>query len=177
MFGQKIYLRALEPSDLELLYQWENNVEIWPVSQTIAPFSKYTLKEFIRYLSQDIYTSKQLRLMVDEKGSHQTVGIVDLFDIDPLNLRAGIGILILPDFCRQGYASEALKLIENHAFNRLHLHQIYSNVMMNNEASLRLFTHAGFTVVGIKKEWQLTPQGFVDEVILQKINKKEIFHT
>jgi diamine N-acetyltransferase len=171
MFGQKVYLRALEPSDLELLYQWENNPDVWSVSQTIAPFSKYTLKEFVRHLSQDIYTAKQLRLMVDEQSSKQTVGIVDLFSIDPLNLRAGIGILIVPDFRRKGYASEALQLIINHAFKRLHLHQLYCNVMVNNEASLRLFARAGFTIAGTKKDWQLTPKGFVDECILQRLNE------
>jgi len=171
MFGQKVYLRALEPSDLELFYQWENNPEVWPVRQTIVPFSKYTLKEFVRHLSQDIYTAKQLRLMVDEQGSKQTVGIVDIFDIDPLNLRAGIGILIVPDFRRKGYALEALQLVINHAFKRLHLHQLYCNVMVNNEASLRLFTRADFTITGIKKEWQLTPQGFEDVCILQRLNE------
>jgi diamine N-acetyltransferase len=170
MFGKKVYLRALEPSDLELLYQWENSPDVWPVSQTLAPFSKYTLKEFMLHLSQDIYTAKQLRLMVDEQGSKQTVGIVDLFDIDPLNLRAGIGILIGPAFRQKGYALEALQLIINHAFKRLYLHQLYCNIMVNNEASLRLFARAGFTTIGTKKEWQLTPQGFVDEYILQRIN-------
>jgi diamine N-acetyltransferase len=171
MFGQKVYLRALEPSDLELLYQWENSPDVWPVSQTLAPFSKYTLKEFIRHLSQDIYPAKQLRLMVDEQGSQQTVGIVDMFNIDPLNLRAGIGILIIPVFRQKGYASEALQLIINHAFKRLQLHQLYCNVMVNNEASLRLFTRAGFSIVGTKKEWQRTSQGFVDEFMLQRINE------
>ncbi|MDR1113411.1 MAG: GNAT family N-acetyltransferase [Bacteroidales bacterium] len=170
MIGNKVYLRALEPSDLELLYQWENSTDVWPVSQTLAPFSKYTLKEFIRHLSQDIYTAKQLRLMIDELGSRQTVGIVDLFDIDPLNLRTSIGILIVPEFRRKGYASEALQLIVNHVFKRLCLHQVYCNVMTDNEASLRLFARAGFTIAGTKKDWQLTSQGFIDEYILQRLN-------
>jgi diamine N-acetyltransferase len=170
MIGKKVYLRALEPSDLELLYQWENSTDVWPVSQTLAPFSKYTLKEFIRHLSQDIYAVKQLRLMIDELGSKQTVGIIDLFDIDPLNLRTSIGILIIPGFRQKGYASEALRLAVNHVFTRLHLHQIYCNVMINNEASLRLFSRAGFSITGTKKDWQLTQKGFIDEYILQRLN-------
>ena len=44
--GENINLRALEPSDLDVLYNWENDTSIWKVSQTIAPFSKNILAKF-----------------------------------------------------------------------------------------------------------------------------------
>lgn len=53
-----IKLRAPEPSDLELLYTWENNMEIWKVSNTHTPYSKYVLKKYIESSHLDIWESK-----------------------------------------------------------------------------------------------------------------------
>ena len=42
---EHIYLRALEPIDLELLYTCENDRLVWKVSNTITPFSKHILQQ------------------------------------------------------------------------------------------------------------------------------------
>ena len=42
-----IRLRALEPEDLECLYKWENDMDLWEVSDTLTPFSLFTLKKYI----------------------------------------------------------------------------------------------------------------------------------
>ncbi|WP_227625579.1 hypothetical protein [Geofilum rubicundum] len=38
--NDEVLLRAVEPGDVDLLYDWENRMELWPVSNTLAPFSK-----------------------------------------------------------------------------------------------------------------------------------------
>ena len=123
--GHLISLRALEPSDLELLYQWENNPLVWHLSNTTAPFSKHILKEYIENAKHDIYVTKQLRLIINTP-KYGPIGCIDLFDFDPTNQRAGIGILIADDQHRgKGYASEALEILCNYCFSTLHLHQLY----------------------------------------------------
>ena len=108
--GQNISMRALEPSDLELLYDWENDSSIWKVSQTITPYSKHILAKFLENAHLDIFTTKQLRLMIVKDGL--SIGTIELFDYDPVNSRAGIGILIAQENeRRKGYAKEALKLM------------------------------------------------------------------
>lgn len=62
---EKIRLRALEPEDLELLYQWENESSYWIISNTVSPFSKYTLKRYMENSHKSIYETGQLRLMVE----------------------------------------------------------------------------------------------------------------
>jgi diamine N-acetyltransferase len=84
--GRIISLRAVEPSDLDLLYQWENNPAVWHLSNTLTPFSKHILKEYIENAKHDIYVTKQLRLMINTK-KHGTVGCIDLFDFDPTKSR------------------------------------------------------------------------------------------
>lgn len=72
----------------------ENDTDVWKVSNTIAPFSKYILRQFIENQKYDIYETKQLRLIIEALETQKPVGTIDLFDIDPYNLRAGVGILI-----------------------------------------------------------------------------------
>ncbi|MCX6259510.1 MAG: GNAT family N-acetyltransferase, partial [Bacteroidia bacterium] len=103
---KEISLRALEPEDLELLYEWENNVSYWTISNTIVPFSKYTLKRYLEDSHKNIYEIGQLRLMIDHIPDNATIGTIDIFDFDPFHKRAGIGILIANEqYRRKGYAS------------------------------------------------------------------------
>jgi diamine N-acetyltransferase len=170
LHGEKIFLRALEPSDVDLLYKWENDPEIWTISQTLTPYSKYTLKQFIDSALEDICSSKQVRFMINILHTKQIVGILDIFDIDFFNSRAGMGILIDKNHRNQDIGTEAVLLACNYLFNTLHLHQVYCNIVNNNAISLQLFMKCGFSVIGIKKEWRKTKNGFEDIVMLQRIN-------
>jgi len=170
LFGKKIFLRALEPSDVELLYQWENDPEIWQISQTLTPYSKFSLKEFIDSSREDIFSAKQVRFMINLLHTKQTVGILDVFDIDFMNSRAGMGILIDKNFRNQEIGTEAIELAINYLFNTLLFHQVYCNIMNNNSISLKLFEKCGFSVCGTKKDWTKTAAGYEDVVMLQRIN-------
>jgi len=167
-FG-KIKLRPLEPEDLEMLYTWENDPLIWEVSNTLVPFSKYMLEQYILDAQQDIYTTKQFRLII-ETSEGDAVGAIDLFGFDPLNQRAGIGILIhQPGERRKGYATDALLLMCTYAENVLGLHQLFANITAGNEASLALFQKCGFTLSGCKQDWVKSGKTWKDEFIFQKI--------
>jgi diamine N-acetyltransferase len=170
----KIMLRALEPADLEILYKWENDQDIWRVSNTIVPYSRYNLKKYIESSHLDIYETKQLRLIIDsadKNDKHTSIGAVDLFDFDPYHMRAGIGILIGDNRLRnKGFANKALTEIIRYSFETLQLHQLFANITTDNEASQHLFEKAGFTCSGVKKEWIRIPGGFIDEAFYQLIN-------
>lgn len=170
--GKNIHLRALEPEDVDVLYKWENNREIWHVSNTQTPFSRYVLEQFLVNAHEDIYTNKQLRLIISPNENDAAVGAIDLFDFDPYHLRAGIGILIAEEYRKKGYAFEALELLEDYAFNNLLLKQLYANVTVSAPSSLQLFEKAGFEKVGLKKSWnRVSATEFGDEWLLQLINK------
>lgn len=169
--GKNLQLRAPEPEDLDYLYQWENDPEIWQVSNTLAPFSRFTMKSYIESANLDIYAAKQLRLMIDLKGlTPLTIGTIDLFDFDPYHNRAGIGILIGDKKNRrQGFAEESLGLLINYCFQVLFLHQLYCNISSNNMASISLFQKKGFVKTGEKKDWLKTINGWENEDLYQLI--------
>jgi diamine N-acetyltransferase len=165
--GEHIILRALEPEDLDFLYQIENNESFWEISHTQTPFSKYILRQYLENAHLDIYESKQLRFLIEEKSTKKQVGMIDLFDFNPQHKRAGIGILIHPDFERKGFASETLSILINYSFSHLQLHQLYANISSSNSKSLKLFKKHKFEEVGVKKDWILSEGKFKDEVLFQ----------
>ncbi len=168
--GDKVYLRALEPEDLDLLFEVENNEEFWEVSATSVPFSRYILKQYLENSHRDIYEVKQLRLVICE-NTGEAVGFIDLFDLDPKNRRAALGILIINKNNRKkGFGTEALELVSKYCFAHLGLHQVYANVSEDNASSKILFEKAGFTVAARKKDWNLVDGEFKDEITYQLIN-------
>jgi diamine N-acetyltransferase len=167
--NQKINLRALEPEDLEFLYNIENNESFWEISHTQTPFSKYILKQYIENAHLDIFEAKQLRLLIEDASTKKQIGMIDLFDFNPQHKRAGIGILIHPDFQEKGFATEALSILIRYSFSNLQLHQLYANITSDNSKSIALFTKQQFKKVGVKKDWVLSEGKFKDEILFQLI--------
>lgn len=177
LHGNTIYLRALEPEDLEFVYAIENDTSIWEVSNTHTPYSKFLIRQYLENAHQDIYEAKQLRLAICKKNDTTALGLIDLFDFDPKNRRAGVGIIIQNEHDRNnGYGKEALGLVIQFAFSQLLLHQLFANIGTKNEPSLRLFTTFGFRQIGIKKDWNLVDGNFEDEAIYQLINNTKTPH-
>lgn len=168
--SSSIRFRAIEPEDLEILYRWENNPDLWNVGSTLAPFSKYVLKQYIIESHRDIYDIRQIRFIIELTNNHIPVGLADLFDFDPHNSRAAIGILIDTPYQRQGYGKQAITLLEEYAFTFLKIHQLFAHVPHKNEASFQLFKKSGYCEQGILKEWLRSANGYQDVHILQKIN-------
>jgi len=171
--SENLILRAIEPSDVEILFAWENNRELWYVSNTLTPVSRFVLEQYVLSAQQDIYTAKQLRLMIDktDETGKATIGSIDLFDFDPSHKRAGIGVMIIKSEQKKGYASEALDVMIRYCFNTLHLHQVYCNIEVDNTASLNLFKKYGFSVVGTKRDWLAQKDKWKDEILLQLLNE------
>ncbi len=168
--SEHIYLRALEPSDLDFLYTLENDPSIWLVSNTTTPYARHVLQDYISQAAADIYTVKQLRLLICTH-QHQAVGAIDLFDFEPKHQRVGVGIAIASEFRLQGFATQALQLVLNYCKEQLLVHQVFCSVISNNQGSLQLFKQAGFQAIGTRREWIKTASGWQDLIELQKILK------
>jgi diamine N-acetyltransferase len=167
-----IVLRAVEPADIDLLYSWENDVAIWGASNTITPYSRFQIEEYVLNAQYDLMSARQLRMMIDLQlpGSGKIpIGSIDLFEYDPVNRRAGLGILVLNEYRRKGYAAIALGMVIEYVRETLHLHQVFCNIGEDNTSSIALFEKLGFIKCGTKREWTQTSSGWKDEFILQMI--------
>lgn len=169
--GKNIVLRALEPTDLDFLYQLENDESVWEVSNTITPYSRFILKKYLENSHKDIFEVKQLRLVISTLNSEKAIGCIDFYDYDPKNKRVGLGIIIFSEAEKQkGYAYEATKLLCDYAFKYLGVHQLYATINEDNTASIKLFEKVGFIKTGIRKDWFQSQGTYKDEFHYQLIN-------
>lgn len=145
-------IRAMEPSDVEHLYRWENDAEIWRIGANTEPVSRARLMEWIRNQQYDIYTSRQLRLVVEVEG--RVVGAVDIMDFNPQHHRFSLGILIYEKSDRRnGYAREVIEAMKEYGLNTLNVKQIWVEIDDFNTASIALFESCGFERCGVRKAW------------------------
>lgn len=160
-----VTLRALEPEDLELLYTIENDASLWWIGTQTAPYSRYQLRDYIASSQADIYKDGQVRFVIEEDGT--AVGLADLFDFSPRNMRAEIGIALLRSAQGHGVARQAVRLLEDYGRNVVPLSQIYAIVPESNTASVRMLTECGFQHTATLSNWVLHAEKMENAMVMQ----------
>ena len=163
-----VRLRALEPEDLDLLYRIENDEQLWAVGPTSVPYSRYALHDYVAHQTGDIYTERQVRLVIEVDGK-EVAGLVDVVNFDPKNLRAEVGVVVERPYRGRGIALTALRLLHDYALSTLHLHQFYAVIDVDNEASLSLFRQMGYNNAGTLSDWLFDGRTYHDAHLLQKV--------
>ncbi len=167
--GKRVRLRAVEPEDLEVMYEMENDPEMWDISNFVEPYSCHLLREYIKQNRNDVFADKQLRLMVELRENATVAGTIDLDNFEPRHQRAGVGIAIRRAYRGQGIAREALELLVDYANRFLRLHQLYAYIPVENEVSRRLFRAAGFREVAILDDWIWKEDRYVSVILSQRV--------
>lgn len=170
LINERIYLRAAEPEDLEMMYEMENDPSMWDISNFTVPYSRYVLRQYIENSQCDIFADKQLRLMIVDRAEHTLLGTIDITDFAALHRRGEVGIAIRKEYRGRGYAADALQLLCEYAFEFLSLAQLYAHVAVDNEACLQLFLSAGFVRCGVLRNWLYVGGCPKDALLLQRLN-------
>ena len=163
-----VILRAMEPEDLDTLYKIEKNLELWAVSATNVPYSRFALHEYVETNTNDIYADKQVRLMIDNDAG-ETVGIIDLMNFSPQHSRAEVGIVIMKPHRQKGYATAAMEKLVAYARQTLHLHQLFLVTECDNESCLLLFEKLGFEKTALLKQWLQQKEGVYKDACLMQL--------
>ena len=169
-----LFLRAVEPEDLDVLYEWENDTALWMKGDTINPYSRFTIKMYIeRSICENALELGQMRLMICLAGSGSVIGMIDIFDIDTINGKAALGLLIDGKYRGNGYSDMSIDLACSYAGEVLMLHQLYAHVSVKNEASSRLFSRCGFKTTGRLTDWLQNQTGYMDVYVMQRVCNQE----
>jgi diamine N-acetyltransferase len=141
----EIKLRTLKDTDLDFLFSLENDKSLWAVSGTTESFSLVQLANYISHAKQDIAIAEQFRFVIDWQG--KAIGCIDLYEYNFKKQNAGVGIVILKEYRRKGFAKQSLALLIKYAWEKLHLKQLHTGIFSDNKASLALFQSVGFEMV------------------------------
>jgi len=166
--AKNIFLRAPEPSDIDFLYEAENDEKLWLVGEINQPLSRFTIKNYLDNAHQTIAEASQMRLMICMNDG-TTIGSIDLFDYDQTNQKAGVGIALLESFRARGLGAEALERVKVYARDILNLHQLYCHVHEDNLPSIGLFNKCNFTICGLQKDWLRQRNRFLNVYMMQCI--------
>ncbi|MDO4460864.1 MAG: GNAT family N-acetyltransferase [Bacteroidia bacterium] len=168
-------IRAMEPSDVDVLFQWENNPSNWmDGSGNCRPMSRSDIQRFVDNSTLDIYQERQMRLVIADAQSGSAVGCIDIFDFDPFSLHAYIGILVDEKHRNKGYAYYAVKWLIRYSFDVLGIKSLCATMLSTNTHSIRLFEKCGFEYIGKRRQWYRIGDTMYDELIYQLVNTPTI---
>lgn len=149
----RVYLRAMEPSDLTFLNQLHNDDEI---NRNTAGNKYFVSSEYDRDWLDDKMrkTHTQLYLMVCLKETKESIGYLSLSEIDHWNKKLFLsGYTIMSSYAGKGYATEAVKLIIRYAFEEMGMNRIKSMYLDDNETSFHVGEKLGFVLEGTLRDF------------------------
>ncbi len=164
----QIRLRALEPQDIDITLEWENDSTLWHLGDTRAPFSRRQIEEYIMTYDGDIFSAGQLRLMIVDNND-RPLGAIDMYNFDPINRRVAIGILVDSRVRRTGIGLRALELCKRYCHSRLGVRQVWALCAVTNRPSVGLFTRSGFVANGVLRSWLRDGDSWTDVELMQYI--------
>jgi ribosomal-protein-alanine N-acetyltransferase len=165
--GENIYLRELEISDVNQSYcNWMNDPEV--IQYLKKHPGKWTIKELKDYVREIKKCSNALLWAIISKDKNQHIGNIKLGHINGINGFSDIGIIIGEKSCwGKGFATEAIKLVVNYAFNQLNLQKLIAGVSKNNLSSVKLFRKAGFTELEAEEKVFFCDDSYIDSTLLK----------
>lgn len=116
-----------------------------------------------------LYATLNSSFLTPHSSSNNIVGAIDLYNYDPLNRRAAVGIMVATEHRRKGYGLAMLHALADHYRGTLHC--LYADIAVSNTASLALFRKAGYSQCGHFKEWLEMDSHFIDNIRMQLIRK------
>lgn len=159
----EIRLRAVEPEDVDFMLECESDRAAATWSDYRAPFSRHQLMSYALTYDADPFDAGQLRLIAETTGGipvgiadtseGNVIGIADLYDIDPHDLRAYVGITIHPAHRRHGYGLKTLESLISYSRDKLGLRMLAAKISEQNPAALALFRVAGFLPLCLLPHW------------------------
>jgi len=172
--GRRIYLRKISLKDINKDYiSWMNDAQV--VRFLESRFQKWSIKKIKAYVKEVKNKPDYLFLAIVLNNGKKHIGNIK---IGPINLNhnfADMGLIIgEKSYWGQGFATEAIKLITDYAFNELSLHKITAGVYSNNIGSIKAFKKAGFVVEAVRKKHYLYKDKYVDAVLLSNTQKRSL---
>lgn len=150
--GDRVDLHVVEADDLEYLYGVVNDPRVWRTLSLAEPQTMDDEREFYEHV---VNADAETHLLVCDERT--PVGIAGLNDVEPNWGLAELGYYIEPDSHGHGYATAAVSLLVDYAFDHRRLAKLWADTLESNEGSHRVLEKNGFT-----EEGRFRDHAFVD---------------
>jgi RimJ/RimL family protein N-acetyltransferase len=163
--GNRVRLRAIEPSDWETFDSWNQDTEMERRAYWIPfPQSKERVRQWAETTAQKV-PENDTSFLVIESLAGEVAGSVNTNRCDRRQGTFSYGIAIRREHQRKGYASEAIRLLLRYFFAELRYQKVIASVYSFNEPSIRLHESLGFQLEGRLRRMIYTDGQFHDELI------------
>ena len=155
IYGNKVLLRAMESEDMETLRNMANDPEIEKmVGGWSFPISR---QEQLNWYEHAVGDKNNLRFIIEMINSGESVGMVNLVNIDWKNRSAFHGIKLKADAPKgQGIGTDAVMALMRYAFEELQLVRLDGSWVEYNAPSIALYKKCGWSVEGKKERAKFT---------------------
>jgi len=133
-------IRQMDSSDVDQVLDWENNPELWEISQNESEYSREDIVNLIEELS-DFEKCKQARWIISLEN--QPIGTIDVFNVDFNSNSCEVGVFIDKEHRKLGYGLMALRLVEIED-KLILMNSIKAKIFEHNQMSIKLFLKAGY---------------------------------
>lgn len=125
-------------------------------------------KLILKALPDTTLSSGQLKLYAFT-SQEEIVGCVELYNYDPVNRRAAVGIVVSNEYRHRGFGSAMVETLTQFCKESTSLHQIYADIAAVNEPSIHIFQKAGYQHCATMHDWVIRADKFVDTLRFQLI--------
>jgi len=170
MFEENVYLRSLEATDFDRVFEWHNNPELY--RWLVGHFRSVDKSTERAWLESKMKTcADELNLAICRSETHAHIGNLYLRSIDAVNRHAELHLFIAdPGQRSRGFGESAVRQVLARAWDEITLQRVYLYVLASNEAAIRLYEKCGFTVEGTLRRHAFKQGLFVDILVMGTLN-------
>lgn len=165
--GRLVRLRAMEPGDWEFFYRMDSTTTDFAraTDEIRFPRSKeatrlWTEEQAKAYASHDAF-----RFQIESLATGELVGTLNTHSASQRVGTFMYGLVITPEYQRQGFASDAIRIVLRYYFHQKRYQKVNADVFSFNEASIRLHERLGFTLEGRLRRMVFTDGQFHDMLV------------
>ncbi|MFS0636902.1 GNAT family protein [Mesobacillus foraminis] len=150
---KRLLLREITKDDADSIFSCFSNEDVtrYYGQETLNNIEQ--AEAFVDFFANSYKEKRGVRWGIELKGYQGIIGTMGFNAWSPKHKRAEIGYEIHPEHWRKGYTFEAISKVTQYGFNELGLTRIGAVVFMENEASIKLLTKAGFEKEGILRDY------------------------
>jgi aminoglycoside 6'-N-acetyltransferase len=159
--GRRVTLRRATPDDTALVTSIRHEPE---VERRWGVLEEGELVEFLR---------DEKTFVIEAEG--QVIGAIQYDEEnDPMYHRAGIDIFLTTARHREGFGSEAVRVLARHLIEDRGHHRLTIDPAADNAAAIRAYEKVGFRPVGVMRSYERGPDGTWHDGLLMELLAHEL---